>query len=164
MLPRSLPLLAVVFVYGHSAGSALALRAAAAALNIAKLVLADPLYARHGGNDDSRRKARRAEVWPASPAERRPKRADEFSGAGQSYAIRTAEEPGSRLTGARTKITTEDQHQLIARLAIGSNGTPGPRNRLVPSRSHRGQGPLRGHLTSLSNHPRLPWMRVTRLP
>jgi pimeloyl-ACP methyl ester carboxylesterase len=40
-----------VFVYGHSAGSALALRAAAAGLDVAKLVLADPPYSRHGDTE-----------------------------------------------------------------------------------------------------------------
>jgi pimeloyl-ACP methyl ester carboxylesterase len=49
-----------VFLYGHSAGSALALRAAAAGLSIAKLVLADPPYGRHGDADDAAR-ARQAE-------------------------------------------------------------------------------------------------------
>lgn len=49
-----------VFVYGHSAGSALALRAAAAGLHIAKLVLADPPYARHSDADDDKR-SRQAE-------------------------------------------------------------------------------------------------------
>jgi pimeloyl-ACP methyl ester carboxylesterase len=49
-----------VFVYGHSAGSALALRAAAAGLTIAKLVLADPPYRRHGDTDDAAR-ARQAD-------------------------------------------------------------------------------------------------------
>jgi pimeloyl-ACP methyl ester carboxylesterase len=42
-----------VFLYGHSAGSALALRAAAAGLDIAKLALADPPYAPHGENDEA---------------------------------------------------------------------------------------------------------------
>jgi pimeloyl-ACP methyl ester carboxylesterase len=49
-----------VFVYGHSAGSALALRAAAAGLAIAKLALADPPYRRHSTDDDAAR-ARQAE-------------------------------------------------------------------------------------------------------
>ena len=44
-----------VFVYGHSAGSALALRAAAALLDITKLVLADPPYSRHGDTEDAAR-------------------------------------------------------------------------------------------------------------
>jgi pimeloyl-ACP methyl ester carboxylesterase len=48
------------FVYGHSAGSALALRAAAAGLHIAKLVLADPPFRRHGDMDEAA-KARQAE-------------------------------------------------------------------------------------------------------
>jgi pimeloyl-ACP methyl ester carboxylesterase len=48
-------------VYGHSAGAALALRAAAAALNIAKLVLSDPPYGRHSDADDAA-KARQAET------------------------------------------------------------------------------------------------------
>jgi pimeloyl-ACP methyl ester carboxylesterase len=48
-------------VYGHSAGSALALRAAAAALDIAKLILADPPYSRHSDADDAAR-ARQAET------------------------------------------------------------------------------------------------------
>lgn len=43
---------APVFVYGHSAGSALALRAAAAGLGIAKLVLADPPFTPHSDNDE----------------------------------------------------------------------------------------------------------------
>ena len=42
-----------VFVYGHSAGSALALRAAAAGLDIAKLALADPPYTPHGEHDEA---------------------------------------------------------------------------------------------------------------
>jgi pimeloyl-ACP methyl ester carboxylesterase len=42
-----------VYMYGHSAGSALALRAAAAGLNITKLVLADPPYTPHGENDEA---------------------------------------------------------------------------------------------------------------
>ena len=42
-----------VFVYGHSAGSALVLRAAAARLDITKLVLADPPYSRHGDTEDA---------------------------------------------------------------------------------------------------------------
>ncbi len=50
-----------VFVYGHSAGSALALRAAAAGLKIAKLALADPPYSRHGDTDEVA-KARFAEA------------------------------------------------------------------------------------------------------
>ena len=41
-----------MFVYGHSAGSALALRAAAAGLGIAKLVLADPPFTLHSENDE----------------------------------------------------------------------------------------------------------------
>ena len=41
-----------VFVYGHSAGSALALRAAASDLGIAKLVLADPPFTPHSENDE----------------------------------------------------------------------------------------------------------------
>ena len=40
-----------VLVYGHSAGSALALRAAAAVPGIAKLVLADPPFTPHSDND-----------------------------------------------------------------------------------------------------------------
>jgi pimeloyl-ACP methyl ester carboxylesterase len=50
-----------VLVYGHSAGSAFALRAAAAGLSIAKLVLADPPHGRHGDADDAAR-ARQAEA------------------------------------------------------------------------------------------------------
>ena len=42
-----------VFVYGHSAGSALALRAAAAGLDIAKLALADPPYTPHSEQDEA---------------------------------------------------------------------------------------------------------------
>jgi pimeloyl-ACP methyl ester carboxylesterase len=42
-----------VFVYGHSAGSALALRAAATGLNIAKLALADPPFTPRGENDEA---------------------------------------------------------------------------------------------------------------
>jgi pimeloyl-ACP methyl ester carboxylesterase len=49
-----------VFVYGHSAGSALALRAAAAGLTIERLALADPPYRRHSTDDDAAR-ARQAE-------------------------------------------------------------------------------------------------------
>jgi pimeloyl-ACP methyl ester carboxylesterase len=41
-----------VFVYGHSAGSALALRAAAAVPGIAKLVLADPPFTPDSENDE----------------------------------------------------------------------------------------------------------------
>jgi pimeloyl-ACP methyl ester carboxylesterase len=50
-----------VLVYGHSAGSAFVLRAAAAGLSIAKLVLADPPYGRHSDADDAAR-ARQAEA------------------------------------------------------------------------------------------------------
>ena len=49
-----------VFVYGHSAGSALALRAAAAGLNIARLALADPPFTPRG-EDDEAAKAEHAE-------------------------------------------------------------------------------------------------------
>ena len=42
-----------VYMYGHSAGSALALRAAAAGLKIAKLALVDPPYTPHGDNDEA---------------------------------------------------------------------------------------------------------------
>jgi len=41
-----------VFVYGHSAGAALALRAAASGLGIAKLVLADPPFTPQSENDE----------------------------------------------------------------------------------------------------------------
>ena len=41
-----------VFMYGHSAGSALALRAAAAGLNITKLALADPPFTPRGEHDE----------------------------------------------------------------------------------------------------------------
>jgi pimeloyl-ACP methyl ester carboxylesterase len=44
---------APVFVYGHSAGSALALRAAATVPGIAKLVLADPPFTPHGEDDEA---------------------------------------------------------------------------------------------------------------
>jgi len=44
---------APVVIYGHSAGSALALRAAAAGLNITKLALADPPYTPHGEADET---------------------------------------------------------------------------------------------------------------
>jgi pimeloyl-ACP methyl ester carboxylesterase len=44
-----------VFVYGHSAGSALALRAAAAGLDIARLALADPPYRRRGEAEEKSR-------------------------------------------------------------------------------------------------------------
>lgn len=40
-------------IYGHSAGSALALRAAAAGLPIVKLILADPPYMPHSDNDNA---------------------------------------------------------------------------------------------------------------
>jgi pimeloyl-ACP methyl ester carboxylesterase len=50
-----------VFVYGHSGGSALALRAGAAGVSIAKLALADPPYSRHGHTEDAA-KARFAEA------------------------------------------------------------------------------------------------------
>ena len=43
------------FVYGHSAGAALALRAAASGLNVAKLALADPPFAPRGWNDEAAR-------------------------------------------------------------------------------------------------------------
>lgn len=46
-----------VFVYGHSAGSALALRAAAAVPGIAQLVLADPPFTPHSENDEVARAA-----------------------------------------------------------------------------------------------------------
>jgi pimeloyl-ACP methyl ester carboxylesterase len=42
-----------VFLYGHSAGAALALRTAAAGLDIAKLALADPPFAPRGENDEA---------------------------------------------------------------------------------------------------------------
>ena len=42
-----------VFLYGHSAGSALALRAAATGLNIAKLALADPPFTPRDENDEA---------------------------------------------------------------------------------------------------------------
>jgi pimeloyl-ACP methyl ester carboxylesterase len=44
---------APVAVYGHSAGAALALRAAAGDLPIAKLVLADPPFTPHGEDDEA---------------------------------------------------------------------------------------------------------------
>jgi len=44
-----------VFVYGHSAGSALALRAAAAGLEISSLALADPPFAPRGYDDEAAR-------------------------------------------------------------------------------------------------------------
>ncbi len=44
-----------VLVYGHSAGAALALRAAAAGLNVARLALADPPYAPRGEDDEAAR-------------------------------------------------------------------------------------------------------------
>lgn len=43
------------FLYGHSAGCALALRAAAAGLALTKLVLADPPYTPRGQNDEAAR-------------------------------------------------------------------------------------------------------------
>jgi pimeloyl-ACP methyl ester carboxylesterase len=46
-----------VVLYGHSAGAALALRAAASGLNIAKLVLADPPFTPHGDSDELSRAA-----------------------------------------------------------------------------------------------------------
>jgi pimeloyl-ACP methyl ester carboxylesterase len=42
-----------VFLYGHSAGSALALRSAASGLNIAKLALADPPFTPRGVNEEA---------------------------------------------------------------------------------------------------------------
>jgi pimeloyl-ACP methyl ester carboxylesterase len=42
-----------VFLYGHSAGSALAIRTAAAGLEIAKLALADPPYTPRGEHDEA---------------------------------------------------------------------------------------------------------------
>jgi pimeloyl-ACP methyl ester carboxylesterase len=50
------------FVYGHSAGSALALRAAAADLPIAKLVLADPPFRRHSDTDEAFKARQAAEA------------------------------------------------------------------------------------------------------
>lgn len=50
-----------VQVYGHSAGSALALHAAAAGLSFAKLVLADPPFGRHSDADEAAR-GRQAEA------------------------------------------------------------------------------------------------------
>jgi pimeloyl-ACP methyl ester carboxylesterase len=50
----------LVLVYGHSAGSALALRAAASGLDIAKLALADPPFTPRG-DDDEAAKAEHAE-------------------------------------------------------------------------------------------------------
>jgi pimeloyl-ACP methyl ester carboxylesterase len=50
-----------VRVYGHSAGSALSLHAAAAGLDIAKLALADPPFGAHSDADDAAR-ARQAEM------------------------------------------------------------------------------------------------------
>lgn len=44
-----------VFMYGHSAGSALVLRAAAAGLDIAKLALADPPFTPRGEDDEAAR-------------------------------------------------------------------------------------------------------------
>jgi pimeloyl-ACP methyl ester carboxylesterase len=41
-----------VALYGHSAGSALTIRAAAANLRIARLILADPPFTTHGDNDN----------------------------------------------------------------------------------------------------------------
>src|SRR5205823_5541321 len=49
-------------VYGHSAGSALALHSAAAGLNIAKLVLADPPFRRHSDADEQARARQAAEA------------------------------------------------------------------------------------------------------
>lgn len=49
-------------VYGHSAGSALALRCAAAGLRFAKLVLADPPFGRHGDADDQARARQAAQA------------------------------------------------------------------------------------------------------
>lgn len=46
-----------VYLYGHSAGSALALQAAAAGLDITKLALADPPYSPRGNNDEAARAA-----------------------------------------------------------------------------------------------------------
>ena len=42
-----------VLMYGHSAGSALGLRAAASGLNVARLALADPPFAPRGENDEA---------------------------------------------------------------------------------------------------------------
>jgi pimeloyl-ACP methyl ester carboxylesterase len=44
---------APVFLYGHSAGSALAIRAAASGLDIAKLALADPPFTPRGENNEA---------------------------------------------------------------------------------------------------------------
>jgi pimeloyl-ACP methyl ester carboxylesterase len=44
-----------VLMYGHSAGSALALRAAASGLNVARLALADPPFTPRGENDGTAR-------------------------------------------------------------------------------------------------------------
>jgi thioesterase domain-containing protein len=46
---------APVSLYGHSAGCALALRAAAAGLALTHLVLADPPYTPHGSSDETAR-------------------------------------------------------------------------------------------------------------
>jgi pimeloyl-ACP methyl ester carboxylesterase len=51
-----------VYMYGHSAGSALALRATAAGLNITKLALADPPYTPHGENDEAAKAQHAAEA------------------------------------------------------------------------------------------------------
>ncbi len=51
-----------VRVYGHSAGAALALRAAAGGAPIASLVLADPPFTPHGHNDNGARAAFAAET------------------------------------------------------------------------------------------------------
>lgn len=51
-----------VYVYGHSAGSALALRAAAAGLDIKKLILADPPFTPHGNDDQAATKEFAAEI------------------------------------------------------------------------------------------------------
>lgn len=46
---------APVFMYGHSAGSALALRAAASGLDVARLALADPPFTPRGEDDEAAR-------------------------------------------------------------------------------------------------------------
>ena len=46
-----------VFLYGHSAGAALALRAAASGLNVAGLALADPPFAARGEDDQLSRES-----------------------------------------------------------------------------------------------------------
>lgn len=62
-----------VSMYGHSAGAALALRAAAAGLNIGRLAVADPPFTPHGANDQA---AKAAHAQQAAQIQELNKRGD----------------------------------------------------------------------------------------